>query len=283
VIRAGLVSVLLLLSSVASAGPTRGGATATPPAAPPAPPAHDDHPAAAPPPDGTGARPRPSPIGNDRRRTISLLEVRVEGLSDDVKDNFRRQLEALIDTKRYWLADRDYMKAAMMRSTKWTDGCLVGRCLSAIRAQSGAELVLLAALTGAGTSFGYVVTLVRTDTGHVLDQESDRCDVCTVNEVMSRATLAAVELLNNVPDKLPNETADQSARLDRAVGALRGEIAAHDRHAARIGYALLAIGLVGAVTGGALYAVNDSRPSYAVATATGGLAMAAGGLAVLTF
>lgn len=279
-IRAGLASALLLLGGVASAGPARGGSAASPP---PPPAARDDHPAAAPPPDGTGARPRPSPIGNDRRRTVSLLEVRVEGLSDDVKDNFRRQLEALIDTKRYWLADRDYMKAAMMRSTKWTDGCLVGRCLSAIRAQSGADLVLLAALTGAGTSFGYVVTLVRTDTGQVLDQESERCDVCTVNEVMSRATLAAVELLNNVPDKLPNESADQSARLDRAVGELRGEIAAHDRHAARIGYALLAVGLVGAVAGGALYAINDSRPNYAVATATGGLAMAAGGLVVLTF
>jgi hypothetical protein len=258
-----LASALLLLGGVASAGPARGGSTAPP--SPPPPAARDDHPAAAPPPDGTGARPRPSPIGNDRRRTVNLLDVRVEGLSDDVKDNFRRQLEALIDTKRYWLADRDYMKAAMMRSTKWTDGCLVGRCLSAIRAQSGAELVLLAALTGAGTSFGYVVTLVRTDTGQVVDQESERCDVCTVNEVMSRATLAAVELLNNVPDKLPNESADQSARLDRAVGELRGEIAAHDRHAARIGYALLAVGLIG------------------VATATGGLAMAAGGLVVLTF
>jgi hypothetical protein len=276
-----LASALLLLGGVASAGPARGGSTAPP--SPPPPAARDDHPAAAPPPDGTGARPRPSPIGNDRRRTVNLLDVRVEGLSDDVKDNFRRQLEALIDTKRYWLADRDYMKAAMMRSTKWTDGCLVGRCLSAIRAQSGAELVLLAALTGAGTSFGYVVTLVRTDTGQVVDQESERCDVCTVNEVMSRATLAAVELLNNVPDKLPNESADQSARLDRAVGELRGEIAAHDRHAARIGYALLAVGLIGAVAGGALYAVNDSRPNYAVATATGGLAMAAGGLVVLTF
>ena len=63
---------------------------------------------------------------------------------------------------------------------KWTEGCVVGACLSEVRAQTGAELVLLAALTGSGTSFGYVVTLVRTDTGRVLAQESDRCDVCTV-------------------------------------------------------------------------------------------------------
>jgi len=59
----------------------------------------DARPLAAPPPDGAGAR---APAqSTDRRRTVSLLDVRVEGLSDDVKDNFRRQLEGLIDTKRY--------------------------------------------------------------------------------------------------------------------------------------------------------------------------------------
>ena len=46
---------------------------------------------------------------------------------------------------------------------------------------------------------------------------------------------------------------------------------------------MLAIGLVGAVVGGALYAVDESRPSYAIATAAGGAAMATGGLIVLSF
>lgn len=258
-IRAALVG-LLLLGGVASAGPA---------------------PAAAPPPDGTGAHSQPLP--SDRRRTVALLEVRVEGLSDDVKDNFRRQLEEQIDTKRYRLADREFVKSAMLRSTKWTDGCLVGRCLMSIRAQSGVELVLLAALTGSGTSFGYVVTLLRTDSGRVVDQQTDRCDVCRVNEVIGRAMLAAVELLNNVPDKLLDEAAEQTARLDRVAAPLRDEIAARDRRSTRIGIALLAIGLVGAATGGVLYLLDDSRPSYAVATATGGLAMTAGGVVVLTF
>lgn len=273
--RRALVTVLLLASSVASAAP--GGSTAPPGGGGP----RDARPVAAPPPDGTGARAPAQPA--DRRRTVNLLEVRVEGLSEDVKDNFRRQLEGLIDTKRYWLADRAYMKAAMMRSTKWTDGCLVGRCLAALRAQSGAELVLLAALTGSGTSFGFVVTLIRTDTGRVVDQESDRCDVCTVNEVMNSATLAAVDVLNKAPDKLPDEAAEQTARLDRVVDGLKADVAAHDRRTSRIGYALLAIGLTGAVIGGALYAVDDSRPAYAIATAAGGAALAGGGLVVLSF
>jgi hypothetical protein len=270
-----LASVLLLVAGAASASPA-GRGTAAPGGTGPG-----EHPAAAAPaPDGSVTRGRPGPA--DRRRTVSLLDVRIEGLPDDVKDSFRHQLEEQIDTKRYWLADREYMRRLLLPSTKWTDGCLVGHCLTAIRA-SGAELVLLAALTGSGTSFGYVVTLIRTDTGQVIDQESDRCDVCRVNEVIRGATLAAVDLLNKAPDQLSDEAAEQAARVDRAIGPLQGELAERDHHATRIGIALLAIGLVGAITGGALYLVDDSRPSYAIATATGGLAMATGGVVVLTF
>ena len=271
-IRTWLASVLLLICGAASAAPTGRGAAA---------PATVEHPVAAPAPDGTGAHGGPLPA--DRRRMVSLLDVRIEGLPEDVKDSFRHQLEEQIDTKRYRLADREVMRQTLLRSTKWTDGCLVGRCLGAIRTLSGAELVLLVALSGSGTSFGYVVTLIRTDTGHVLDQESDRCDVCRVNEVIRGATLAAVDLLNKAPDLLPDEAAEQSARVDRAVGPLQGEIAERDHHTTRIGIALLAIGLVGAITGSALYLVDDSRPSYALATATGGLAIAASGVVVLTF
>lgn len=268
--RLWLASVLLLIGGAASAAPA--GRTTTPPAS---------GAVAVPAPDGTGARGGALPA--DRRRMVSLLDVRIEGLPEDVKDSFRRQLEEQIDTKRYRLAEREYMRQTLLRSTKWTDGCVVGRCLGAVRAQAGAELVLLVALSGSGTSFGYVVTLVRTDTGHVLDQESDRCDVCRVNEVIRGATLAAVDLLNKAPDVLPDEAAEQAARVDRAVGAVQGEIAERDRHTTRVGIALLAIGLVGAITGGALYLADDSRPSYALATATGGLAMATGGVVVLTF
>ena len=160
-IRIALASVLWLVAGAASASPTGRGAAGPGSAAP------AEHPAAAAPaPDSAGARGRPGPA--DRRRTVSLLDVRIEGMPEDVKDNFRRQLEEQIDTKRYWLADREYMRRLLLASTKWTDGCLVGRCLTAIRS-SGAELVLLAALSGSGTSFGYVVTLIRTDTGHVIE------------------------------------------------------------------------------------------------------------------
>jgi hypothetical protein len=254
------------MGGVASAGP---------------PSARDERPAPAPPPDGTGVRSRP--IAVDNRRMVGLLEVRVEGLSDEVRASFQHQLEEQIDSKRFRIADPAYLKKAMSQSTKWTDGCLVGRCLAEIRAQSGTELVLLAALTGSGTSFGYVVTLVRTDTGRVVDQEADRCDVCTVSEAMRGATLAEVRLLSNVPDRLPDEAAEQAAAIQRATDDARRAVAARDRRTSRIGIVLVAVGLAGALVGGALYLLDDSRPNYAIATAAGGAALSTGGIVVLTF
>ena len=269
--RAWLVPVVLSLGGVASARP----AAAAPTAA-----VHDERPIAAPPPDGTGARPRP--VIADRRHMVALLEIRIEGLPDEVKDELRRQIDAGIDNKRFFLPDRKYVKQRMMASTKWTEGCVVGRCLAEIRTQSGADLVLLAALSGSGTSFGYVVTLVRTDTGRVVDQESERCDVCTVNEVIRSAALAASNLLASMPDKLPDEAAEQTAATEREIGKARAELAAHDRHTTRVGTVLAVVGLAAAVTGLALYATQD-QPTYAAATAVGGGALAASGLIVLRF
>jgi hypothetical protein len=237
------------------------------------------HPDPAPAPDGPGVRLRPAAA--DSRRIVGILEVRVDGVPDDVKESFQRGIEEKFDAKRYWLTNRARMKQMMMGSTRWTEGCLVGQCLAEVRTQTGADLVLLAALTGAGTSFGYVVTLVRTDTGRVLRQSSERCDVCTVNEAMSRAMRATVDLLDKVPDKLPDEAAEQSATVDAAVGKVQRQLAARDRRNSRLGIALAVVGLAAAVGGGALYAQNEQ--TYAAMIMAGGGAALASGVVVLTF
>src|SRR4029079_13498375 len=211
----------------------------------------------------------------DKRRIIGILEVRVDGVPDDIKESFQKGIEEKFDAKSYWLINRARMKQMMMGSTKWTEGCVVGQCLAEVRTQTGAELVLLAALTGAGTSFGYVVTLVRTDTGRVLRQSTERCDVCTVNEAMSRAMRATVELLENVPDQLPDEAAEHTAGVDRAVGAVKQEVVARDRRNSRLGIALAVVGLVAAVGGGALYSQNGETYA-AMIMAGGGTALASG-------
>src|SRR6185295_9285353 len=105
-----------------------------------------------------------------------------------------------VDNRHYFLASKSSMHDRMQNSTKFTEGCVVGPCLRDVKTQAFADIVLLAALSGSGTSFGWVVTLFRTDTGSVLAQKSERCDVCTVSEALSTATLETVDLLSTIPD-----------------------------------------------------------------------------------
>jgi hypothetical protein len=238
----------------------------------------EGRPAAAPPPDGTGVVSQTEAA--DKRRVVGVLEVRVDGVPDEVKESFQRGLESQVDDKHYFLQSRARMKQFLMRSTKWTEGCLVGQCLAEVRAHTGADLVLLAALTGSGTSFGYVVTLVRTDTGSVLQQESDRCDVCTVNEAIDKATKATMSLLGRVPETLPDETAEATVAAAAMVKA-RGELAEQRLRTSKIGVGLALVGVGVLVTGAALYAFDAK--AYAAMTAAGGAAMAASGVVILTF
>src|SRR4051812_7948960 len=209
-------------------------------------------------------KPEPPPPGpGDRRRIVGILDVRVEGVPAEIAQQFQTGLEDQLDSRAYWLAPMSRLHDMMANSTKWTEGCVVGVCLNEVRAQTGAELVLLAALTGSGTSFGYVVTLVRTDTGRMLAQESERCDVCTVNEALTNATLAAVKLLTSVPDKLPDEAADNRAAMDRQAKKLEGDKNGMHHHHKRVALAVTMVGLAVAATGAAVYFVQD-HPSYAL-------------------
>jgi hypothetical protein len=238
---------------------------------------------AAPPPPPKAPAPAPSPVRPpaDSRRIVGILDVRVEGVPPEIAAQFQSSLEAQVDPKHYWLAPRQRMHDLMANSTKWTEGCVIGTCLAEVKTQTGADLVLLASLTGSGTSFGFVVTLVRTDTGRVLAQESQRCDICTVNQVLAESTLAAVNLLNNVPDKLPDEATDSFAQRDLAVKPLQKSVAEQKHHRTSTGLCLTLTGLAVAAGGAVVYAVADKNVGLATAAAGGGVTL--GGVFVLTF
>lgn len=229
------------------------------------------------------AKPMASPAdaAPKKQRIVGILDV--TGPSPDIEATFEKSLEQQLDTNAYWISPRAKMRERLRNSTKWTDGCVVGPCLSEVMVQTQAELVVLAALTGSGTSFGFVVTLVRTDTGKVLSQASERCDVCTQNEAMTKATLATIELLNNVPDKLPDEAGDQGAAIDLAVGKWQRKLRAEQRSQTRAGVTLTVVGLVTAAAGVAAYLLQDDRPDYGLAAAAAGGGLALGGVLVLTF
>ena len=269
--RAAILFVLLL-AGVASA--QRG---KKPPKPPPAP-----APAPAPTPEPP-PKPRKAPTGKER--IIGILDVRGPTPADET--TFEKNLEDQLDTNTYWLAPRAIMRERLRNSTKWTEGCLVHHCLQEVKVQTNAELVILAALTGSGTSFGFVVTVLRTDTGKVVAQESERCDVCTFNETMNAAVVATIKLLHEIPTKLPDEGAQQGAAVDlavqNAVKPLEQKLAARGNGRGRgVGVVLTVLGLAVAGGGVAWYFLDDKN-EMGLATATGGGGLALGGIGVLAF
>lgn len=268
-----IITLLAFAGSTASAGP---GAKKDPKKDPP----KKDPPAApAPPPEPP---PKPFPTGADKRRVIGILDVRIDGAPPEIGAQFQRDLEAQVDIKHYFLAPRLRMHEIMANSTKWTEGCVIGTCLGEVRRQTNADLVLLAALTGSGTSFGWVVTLVRTDSGNVLAQKSERCDVCTVSEALSAATLATVDLLSTIPDTLPDEHPKPVAEPS-TTQPFEDRISHLEHHHSHTGLALTIAGLAVGAIGAALYFAKSPHPDYGLATAVGGGGLALGGLVVLAF
>jgi hypothetical protein len=181
----------------------------------------------------------------------------------------------------FWLSTRAQMRERLKFSTKWTEGCLVGPCLTEVKTQTQAELVLLVALSGSGTSYGYIITLARTDTGTVVAQDSQRCDVCTPREAMRDATLATINLLNNVPDKLP-DAAVEKATLDKAMASLDLRLATDRKRVKKRGVIVTILGVATAAAGIAVYFLAD-KPDYSWAIAGAGGGLAVGGVAMLTF
>ena len=218
----------------------------------------------------------------DRRRIVGILDVRVDGVPREIAAQFQTQLEKQLDSRAYWLAPKSRMLQMMANSTRWTEGCVVGTCLSEVRTQTGAELVLLAAITGADNTFGFVVTLVRTDNGRMLSQESDRCDVCTVNEVLASATLAAVRLLTELPDILPDEAAATTSTIASVASTHEAAHAATKRRHKRIAIATVLTGLAVAGAGAALFFIGDRSP-YALATTAAGGGLLLAGMFSLNF
>jgi hypothetical protein len=217
----------------------------------------------------------------DDKRTVGILDVRVEGVAPEAKAQFGVMLEQQLATSPYTLLTQPKMHEAMASSAKFTEGCIVGSCLMDIRAQTHAELVLLVAFNGSGTTYGYVVTLVRTDTGRVLSQHADRCDVCTVTEAMGKATKATVELLAATPAQLPDETAAQRAELAAIVVPYKRDLALAKRHPKKLGTGLAIAGGVITIAGVAALIVSTGRP--AVAITAGGAGLLVGGITVLSF
>jgi hypothetical protein len=217
------------------------------------------------------------------RKIIGILDVRVEGMPAEAAARFEAKLESQLDTGHYWLAPRKRMEELLAGLSTWSEGCLSGPCLAQVKNQTGASMVLTVYFHGSGTSFSSVITLLRTDTGEVVTQHSERCEVCTVNEAVDQSILATMGLVGTAPDDLPDDLRDTDRKIATAVKPLRVAMKQVQQQQRSIGVRLT---LVGAATLSAGIAIrllykDKASASYGVMGAGAGIALS--GLTVLTF
>jgi hypothetical protein len=213
---------------------------------------------------------------------VAILDVRLDGMSDSAGTELQKELASQLDTTSYWVPSQERVKERLSFSTKWSDGCYVGECLKEVKTQVGADLALLIAISGQGTTFGYVVSLMRTDNGTLLMQDAGRCDVCVEQQVVRDVTLATIELLNKVPDKLPDREADREAATELAVGKLVARIKTDEHAEKKKAIVVTVIGLVVAAGGTAAYFLAD-KPDYSMGLMGAGGGLTLGGIALLSF
>jgi hypothetical protein len=220
----------------------------------------------------------PEPAPEPERMVVGVLDVRTEGLPAAAGDAFERELEALSATTArgaYWIASRDRLEAILANSTQWIDGCLYGPCMRVLREQTRAAVVVTVILQSLGTTYRYVITLVRTDTGAVIDQRTEACGACTQGEAIAAAATATVDALVRAP-----ETVAEVALTDPDVVALRTELPLRrrlGRNQTRVtvtAAVLTGLAVVGGVLGGYWLSQDDTDKAGPALGAAAGLATA---------
>ena len=129
-------------------------------------------------------------------RIVGVLDVRGDGVSDVVIARFGEAIEDGLEGASAITPAPQVRMREQLASTAWSPSCLVGACLAEVKAQTDAAWVVTAGLTGAGESYRYTITLLDTATGRVLQQISETCAACTVDDVASQATLATMGLID---------------------------------------------------------------------------------------
>ena len=96
------------------------------------------------------------------------------------------------------------------------------------------RLALVARLEGVGRSYSFVISLLDTQSGQITAQVAQDCPVCTVDDAITTAMLAAVELINQHDAVAPTQTVGQSdTRSHRAVRRRRDSVRAQRPSAGR--------------------------------------------------
>ena len=212
-------------------------------------------------------------------QSIGVLHIETIGVSAVAVQKFETSLEEGLAGATDFTLTRRHELAKKMSGSAYPSGCLFGPCLKAIYRHSRVGLVLVARIAVIGPSYNFIITLLNTRTGNSTAQVTPGCDVCTLDEAISTATLAVIELMT-----------DKSAAADPDLGAtkhinpveLRRSLARTENNWLRRRRRLRATGyvfLVGAAVGvgfAAMFTSKDEKSLGYVAGGVGGALLVSG-------
>jgi hypothetical protein len=128
---------------------------------------------------------------------VGVLDVRTVGLGAAVRDALTKQVSDQLAAAGYMVVVPERMREAMS-STAWNSACLIGPCLADLDRQASVGRVLEIGLVSVGANHDYVVSLIDTARGVLIEQVQRTCSVCTTEEAMAATTAAVVELVTGV-------------------------------------------------------------------------------------
>jgi hypothetical protein len=202
---------------------------------------------------------------------VGILEVDTVGVSDATGDTFELSIEQALAAVHVPVV-RSHAVREKLATSDFVHGCAFGPCLRAVARATGLKRLLTARIEGAGKSYSVVVSLVETDEGRLLSQVAQSCPVCTVEEAISTATRAVVELVT----RREGEARSGSEVVEMPDDPER--IASKKKHVRRMGLAFTAVAAA-ALVAGVVLAGDDSDAGAPLVG--GGVALGAAGLTTL--
>ena len=198
--------------------------------------------------------------------SIGVLQIATEGVSATAGEKLEESIEETLADVGFRVV-RSSTVISKLAGSDYVAGCTFGPCVAEVGRATGLSRVLVARIQGAGQSYSVVVSLIDTKTGHIESQVAQSCPVCTVDEAISTAALAVVELITE-PGTPANDIAYGQGQDDgNPSGPSRKTLK-------RAGWIMLAGGALAGATGAYLLANDEDRSGGLSAGAGVGLGLA---------
>jgi hypothetical protein len=224
---------------------------------------------------------------------VGILAIEAEGVSPTAADKFEGAIEEAIEGtadpfgRNFQVSPRVRLNDLLSRSS-FAPGCRFGPCLKEIWRNTKVRLVLVGRVTSVGSSYTLLLSLMDTQSGMLTSQVVRSCPVCTFEDALSEATLAAISLVTGAgdamvadPDTGPTST-ESALDVRGRLGDQTTIVEQRRRSTRRAAIFFVGAGLIAAGAGSYLLATDKADVGYPIVAAGGVCAVASGTLFVLS-